>query len=64
MRNGIVEILAIALVVAGCCALVAAAALVATALALAVAGFLTIVLGVIAAYVAAVLDGAKPKVTP
>lgn len=53
---GITEILGLFLIVAGVVALVAAAALVSTALAVAVAGFAAVLTGVLAVYVANVLE--------
>lgn len=59
MRNGIIEIIGAALIVAGCAGLVAAASMVSIALAVTVAGFFVLVAGVVAVYVAALLDQAE-----
>lgn len=60
MKFGILEIVGLFLVVAGCATLVGASALVSPALAMAVAGGLVILAGVLTVYVAATLE-AKAK---
>lgn len=65
MRAGVIEIVGLFLVVAGCCALVGAASLVSTALAVAVAGGFLVLAGILAVFVASRLDvrPAAPKVS-
>lgn len=59
MRNGILEIVGIFVVLAGCSTLVAAAALVSTALAVAVAGSFLVLAGVLTVYVANATAGRR-----
>lgn len=60
MRAGVIEIVGLFVIIAGCCTLVGAAALVSTALAVAVAGAFLLLAGVLAVYVANRLDAAAP----
>lgn len=60
MHAGIVEIVGLFLVVVGCCAVVGAAALVSTALAVLASGAFLVLAGVLAVYVAQSLAAKKP----
>lgn len=59
MHTAIAEIVAVFLIIAGCAGFVAAAALVSTALAVAVAAAFLLLGGVLLAYIAATLDRAR-----
>lgn len=64
MRSGIVEIVGIFLTIVGACALVAAAAMVSTALAVLTAGVWLLLAGALAVYVAAHLEKAEQPDKP
>lgn len=64
MNAGIAEILGLFLVIVGCGTIVAAASLVATALAVLAAGLFLVLGGVLAVYVAAVVDRNAKAVAP